>query len=130
MRSTRSKNKAGIRRRRNAGEVEVILGEYVKSGLTQRVFAREIGIGVSTLQYWLRRRARMTARERRREAGSKRTSSEVPLLEVDLADIARRGCAIEERYEIEWATGTRLRVPRGFREEELRTLLGVVKEVA
>jgi hypothetical protein len=66
----------------------------------------------------------------RREAGSEQTSPEVSLLEVDLADIVRRGSAVEEGYEIEWASGTRLRVPRGFRGEELRTLLGMVKEVA
>ena len=130
MRSTRSENKAGIRRRRDAGEVEVILDEYAKSGLTQRVFAREIGIGVSTLQYWLRRKALSGLQRQRRETGSEQTSPEVSLLEVDLADIAGRGSVGEERYEIEWASGMRLRVPRGFRQEELRTLLGMVKEVA
>jgi hypothetical protein len=68
--------------------------------------------------------------EQRRETSSEKTSAEVSLLEVDLTDIAGRGSVGEERYEIEWASGMRLRVPRGFREEELRTLLGMVKEVA
>jgi len=126
MRSTRSENTAGNRRRRKAQEAEVILEEYAKSGLTQRVFAREMGIGVSTLQYWLRRRAR----QQRRETSGAETPAKVSLLEVDLADVAGHARVGEERYEMEWANGLRLRVPRGFREEELRMLLGLVKEVA
>ena len=130
MRSTRSKKKAGSRRRRSDLEVEVILGEYAKSGLTQRVFAREIGIGVSTLQYWLRRNGRREPRRQRRERRGGETSPEVSLLEVDLGGVAKGGSALEERYEIEWANGTRLRVPRGFGKEELRALVDMVKEEA
>jgi transposase-like protein len=107
-------------------EVEVILGEYARSGLTQRVFAREIGIGVSTLQYWMRRNGQRERRETR-DGG---TLPEVSLLEVDLGGIARGGSAVEERYEIEWGNGTRLRVPRGFGKEELRALVDMVKEGA
>jgi hypothetical protein len=110
--------------------MEAILGEYAKSGLTQRVFAQAIGIGVSTLQYWLRRQARTGAQRHRREAGSGETSPEVSLLEVELDGIGASGIAAQECYEIEWVSGTRLRVPRGFRKEELKTLLGMVKEVA
>ena len=127
MRSTRSEKKAGSRRRRRDLEVEVILGEYAKSGLTQRVFAREIGIGVSTLQYWLRRNGRREPRRQRRERRGGETSPEVSLLEVDLGGVAKGGSALEERYEIEWANGTRLRVPRGFGKVELRALVDMVK---
>ena len=130
MRSTRSEKKAGSRRRRRDLEVEVILGEYAKSGLTQRVFAREIGVGVSTLQYWLRRNGQRELRGQRRETGGGGVAAAVSLLEVDLAGIARGGSASAERYEIEWANGTRLRVPRGFGKEELRALLEMVKEEA
>jgi transposase-like protein len=130
MRSTRSEKKAGSRRRRSDLEVEVILGEYAKSGLTQRVFAREIGIGVSTLQYWLRRNGRREPRRQRGETRGGGTSPEVSLLEVDLGGIGKGGAALEERYEIEWANGTRLRVPRGFGKEELRALMDMVKEGA
>jgi transposase-like protein len=111
-------------------EVEEILGEYAKSGLTQRVFAREIGVGVSTLQYWLRRNGQREPGKHRRETRGAETLSEVSLLEVDLGSIARGGSAIAEGYEIEWANGTRLRVPRGFGKEELRALLGTMKEEA
>jgi transposase-like protein len=129
MRSTRSENKTGSRRRRDL-EVEAILGEYVKSGLTQRVFAREIGIGVSTLQYWLRQNGRREPQRPRRQMRGGGTSPEVPLVEVDLEGIARGGSAVEERYEIAWSNGMRLRVPRGFGKEEVRALVELVKEGA
>jgi hypothetical protein len=130
MRSTRSEKKAGSRRRRRDLEVEAILGEYAKSGLTQRVFAREIGIGVSTLQYWLRRNGQREPQKQRWEMRDGGTSPEVSLLEVDLGGLAKGGGAFEERYEIEWSNGVRLRVPRGFGKEEVRALVDLVKEGA
>ena len=130
MRSTRSENTAGSRRRRKAQEAEGILEEYAKSGLTQRVFAREIGIGVSTLQYWLRRNGQREPQKQRWEMRGGGTSPEVSLLEVDLGGLAKGGRAFEERYEIEWSNGVRLRVPRGFGKEEVRALVDLVKEVA
>jgi hypothetical protein len=42
MRSTRFQNRAGSRRQRKVEEAEAVLGEYERSGLTQRVFAREM----------------------------------------------------------------------------------------
>jgi hypothetical protein len=110
-------------------EVEVILGEYAKSGLTQRVFAREIGIGVSTLQSWLRRNGRREPQKGWEMPGGG-TSPEVSLLEVELGGITKGGSAVEERYEIEWSNGVRLRVPRGFGKEEVRALVDLVKEMA
>jgi transposase-like protein len=129
MRNTRSENRTDSRRRRSAEEADGILGEYAKSGLTQRVFARETGIGVSTLQYWLRRKARMGMKGHRREAGSAQSLSEVSLLEVELDGEARSERRAREGYEIEWAGGMRLRLPGGFREEEVRRLLVLIKEV-
>lgn len=129
MRNTRSENKAGSRRQRSAAEADGILGRYAESGLTQRVFAREAGIGVSTLQYWLRRKARMGMKGHRRKAGSPQTLSKVSLLEVELAGEARGERRAREGYEIAWAEGMRLRVPSGFQEEEVRRLLLMIKEV-
>ena len=130
MRNTRPEKKAGSWRRRSVLEVEEILEEYAKSGLTQRMFAREIGVGVSTLQYWLRRKREGKTRGPRLETRGAETLPEVSLLEVDLGGMARGGSAIAERYEIEWPNGTRLRVPRGFGKEELSALLKMVKEAA
>jgi transposase-like protein len=132
MRNTRSENKAGNRRRRSVEEVDGILGEYAESGLTQRVFAREAGISVSTLQYWLRRKARAGMKRNRHEAGGARTLPKVSLLEVEL-DGGGAGVGGErsarEGYEIEWRGGTRLRLPSGFREEEVRRLLVMIQEI-
>jgi len=130
MRSTRSENKTGSRRRRRELEVEAILGEYMKSGLTQRVFAQEIGIGVSTLQYWLRRNGRREPQRPHREMRGGGASPEVALVEVDLEGIARGGGAVEGHYEIAWSNGMRLGVPRGFGKEEVRALVELLKEGA
>jgi len=129
MRNTRSENKAGSRRQRSVTEVDGILGRYAESGLTQRVFAREAGIGVSTLQYWLRRRARLGMKGDRCKASGPRALSKVSLLEVELAGEARGEGMVREGYEIEWPGGMRLRLPSGFREEEVRRLLMMIKEV-
>jgi len=129
MRNTRSESKAGIRRQRSVEEADGIVGKYAESGLTQRVFAREAGMSVSTLQYWLRRKARMGTKGNRREAGSARTLSKVSLLEVELDGGAGGERIGREGYEIEWAGGTRLRLPSGFPEEEVRRLLLMMKEI-
>ena len=127
MRSTRSENKAGSRRRWSVLEAEEIVGEYARSGLTQRVFAREIGISVSRLQYWLRRVGRGEAQTEGLDCRGG-ALQKVSLIEVDVEGDGKVGSVVEERYEIEWANGTRLRVPRGFGKEELKTLLDLVKE--
>jgi transposase-like protein len=127
MRSTRFENKAGSRRRWSVLEAEAIVGEYGRSGLTQRVFAREIGISVSRLQYWLGRVGRRKGQREGLDCGGG-ALQKVSLLEVDVEGAGQGGCAMDERYELEWANGMRLRVPRGFGKEELKTLLDLVKE--
>ena len=127
MRSTRSENKAGSRRRWSVLEAEVILGEYARSGLTQRVFAREIGISVSSLQYWLRRAGSRKAQTEGLD-GRGGALQKVSLLEVEVEGAGKAGSVVNERYELEWANGMRLRVPRGFGKQELRALLDLVKE--
>jgi hypothetical protein len=109
-------------------DVEAVLGEYAQSGLTQRVFAQTVGIGVSTLQYWLRREARRGTQKQRCESGSAWTSKEVSLLEVELSGKASPRGEGDGSYAIEWSDGMRLRVPRGFRDEEIQRLLGILKE--
>jgi len=104
-----------------------MVGEYARSGLTQRVFAREIGISVSRLQYWLRRVGSREAQTEGMDCGGG-TLQKVSLLEVDVEGVGKAGSAVDERYELEWSNGMRLRVPRGFGKEELRALLELVKE--
>ena len=50
-----SKNELRRKRRFGAGEREVLLGEYRRSGLTQYEFAARVGISVSCLSSWMRR---------------------------------------------------------------------------
>jgi transposase-like protein len=106
-------------------EVEQILEEYWKSGDTQRVFAREMGVAVSTLQWWLRR-ARSGEKEKRRKS-SKPTQS-VSLLEVELADAPQSPVQGREIYEIELNSKVRLRVPGGFAPDDVRRLLALLRE--
>jgi transcriptional regulator with XRE-family HTH domain len=107
---------------------EVIVAEYWKSGLTQRVFARAAGIGVSTLQLWLRR-ARSETEHPHRSASSLGKAAAVSLLEVDLAGGPTGSPGEEGHYEVELSHGALLRVPRGFREDDVRRLLRLLKEV-
>jgi hypothetical protein len=114
-------------RRRTASEIEEILEGYRNSGHTQRVFAQEAGIGVSTLQLWLRQ-----VRSKRRVLRGKTSPGAKPpgisLLEVDLAAPAMlTGCP--QLYEIELSGGARLRMAAGFADGDVRRLLALLKEV-
>lgn len=108
--------------------MEVILEEYRNSGLTQRVFAQEAGIGVSTLQLWLRQ-ARLRVGSKPRQASRPSTASAVSLLEVELGENTHRNSGDVARYEIELGNGTRLHLPAGFEDAPVRRLLGLLKEV-
>ena len=107
-------------------EVEQILEEYWKSGDTQRVFAREMGVAVSTLQWWLRR-ARSGEKEKRRKS-SKPTQS-VSLLEVELAAAPQSPVHwARDLSSIELDSKVRLRVPGGFAPDDVRRLLALLRE--
>jgi hypothetical protein len=92
------------------------------------VFAQEAGIGVSTLQLWLRQ-SRSRARSENRQASKRSAAPAVSLLEVELDGPAPGGLGDEVRYEIDLGRGIRLRLPSGFHETEVRRLLGLLKEV-
>jgi transposase-like protein len=124
---------AGERRRRTVEERAEVVGRYVESGQTQRVFAREEGIGVSTLQLWLRQVSaddegvRRAAREPRNGSGR---SESVSLLEVELTGERSQASGRDVAdYAVELAGGTRLRLGTGFAEDEVRRLLVLLKEV-
>jgi hypothetical protein len=107
---------------------------YWTSGQTQRVFAREAGIGVSTLQYWLcQRRTQRGQRGKRRKAsggsGPAPAAVAFSLLEVELAGGAATNRRNPERFEIELPGGTQLRFGAGFAEGEVRRLLNLLREV-
>jgi hypothetical protein len=125
MRNARIQKQAGCRWWRSEAEIEDIVVRYLESGLTQRVFAREEGIGVSTLQLWLRQ-CRTGSQEMERRADGVRSLS---LLEVELADASRSATATATRYELELPSGARLRVGSDFAEADVRRLLGLLREV-
>lgn len=134
MRNTRSEKQAGSRRRRTALEVEGILERYRHSGQTQRVFAGEEGIGVSSLQYWMRRQRSRVGEKKKAAQTSRREEAPVgaslSLLEVEL----RGGTGTERptagRFEIEWPGGTCLRFDAGFAESEVRGLVRLLRKEA
>lgn len=101
---------------------------YWQSGHTQRVFAREAGISVSSLQSWLRL-AGPQGTKNPRKAGQAVTARSVPLLEVELAEAAPETPERTARYEIEVPSGARLRLPGAFLEKEVRCLLRLLEEV-
>ena len=132
MRSTRSIKKTGKRRQRMCEERAEVVARYVASGRTQRVFAREEGIGLSTLQLWLRQ---VRAQEDGRRDGSRGRpappvrAEPLALLEVGLAEGSGAGCGRAGGYEVTLAGGTRLRLGAGFAEGDVRRLLVLMKEV-
>ena len=125
MRNAQPKKETGVRRWRRAVEVGQILEEYRKSGHTQRVFAREMGVAVSTLQWWLRR-ARSGEKEKRGK--SSKPAQGVSLFEVELADASPSPVQGRAVYEIELKAEVRLRVPGGFAPDDVRRLLALLKE--
>ena len=133
MRSSESQNKADSRRRWTVVEAEEILEAYRKSGKTQRVFAGEMGIGVSSLQYWLRRsRKRLEEGRPLGEAGQQESplgaeATPLSLLEVKL-DRGRGVRGDRSGFEIEWPGGTQLRFGAGFCAGEVRRLLALMRE--
>ena len=138
MRNAQSEQESGSRRWRDGVQGRELVERYVESGLTQRVFAREEGIGVSTLHYWLRK----VAAERDEEAvvgdgeRPERKARPVSLVEVELEP--RRSHPGNPRpgsvepgapaYELELPAGVRLRICAGFAEQEVRRLLAMVRE--
>jgi hypothetical protein len=97
--------------RRRPEHVEQILSVYEASGLTQREFAQQAGMGYSTLTYWLRRR--------RREGVPLKPARWWP---VEVKPEGRGGGA----YQVQSAAGPSVRIPCGFDPAEVRTLLELV----
>jgi len=125
-RDTRFQTPTGTRRR-TAAEVDGILAAYRQSGLTQRVFARQAGFGVSTLQYWLRQRqSGCRAKFGKPSPGVKPPG--ISLLEVELANSAPELRTSAALYEIELPDGIRLRLAGGFVDGEVRRLLNLLRE--
>ena len=103
--------KSSIRKRLTLTQREELLASYRGSDLTQREFARQQGIGVSTLQNWLRQ----TARQRKATAPAVQTFLPVPNL------LSATPCP--PAYRLQWPGGLTLEVRTGFVPAELAELL-------
>lgn len=100
------------RKRLTQGQREKILQDYARSGLAQRPFALQAGVGLSTLQFWLRNAAR-------RASAAKPRLIQVP----NLLGWAPSSPA----YRLHLAGGMQLEVSSGFKAEELSALLRALR---
>jgi transposase-like protein len=101
-----------VRRRHPAAQKERILAAYEKSGLTQKEFAGQAGIGYSTLTLWLRKRVTVKPSGRTRF---------VPVPNLFSA------AASAPAYRLQFPRGVLVEVAPGFQSEELSALLKVVQ---
>jgi|SRR5580692_2176028 hypothetical protein len=105
-------NLAGARPHRTAAQRAQILTDYHRSGLTQKAFAAQAGIGCSTLTSWLRKAAA-------RQSADQPAFVAVPNL------LAASGTAVA--YRLQFPRGFVVEVAPGFRPEELNALVQVVQ---
>ena len=91
-----------------------IIQDYRRGQLSQKEFAAQAGIGVTTLQSWLRKAASATPAPR---------AKFLPVPNLLNALPARL------TYRLHLTGGMQLEVGSGFRPEELTTLLRVVREL-
>lgn len=103
-----------VRKHLTEGQRQSILDAYRRSGLSQREFVAEAGIGVSTLQLWLRKAA---ARPSSQAAAFVR----VPNLLAQVPGPAA--------YRLHLQGGIDLEVSSGFRPEELASLLHLLRSL-
>lgn len=105
----------GVRRRYTSAQREKILAVYQRSGLTQKEFARQAGIGHSTLTLWLREQT--TAAPKPDPAGF-----------VPVPNLFTAGSAAPA-YRLQFPRGVIVEVATGFPSGELTTLLEVVQRL-
>jgi transposase-like protein len=91
-----------------------IIQDYRRGQLSQKECAAQAGIGVTTLQSWLRKAASATPAPR---------AKFLPVPNLLTATPAR------STYRLHLAEGLQLEISSGFRPEELITLLQVVREL-
>jgi transposase-like protein len=105
------------RSRSTKAERRQLLQEYRRSGLTQREFAAEAGLGLSTLHAWLRRE----------QMAGKEEGVQFVSLPGPAAGIAAEKAPAA--YRIELPNRFVLEIPPGFRREEVAGLVEVLRGV-
>ena len=102
------------RTRRSRAEIAELIGTYRQSGQKQREFCQQRGIGLSTLQNYLRRE---------RSNGQPKQQ----LLEVEVVPKATAGSS--QALEIIAPNGYRIMVVARFAAEDLLRLLRVLEQI-
>ena len=100
-----------VRRWHTPVQREKILGDYRRSGLSQREFCAQAGIGVSTLQLWQRKRAPSP-------------SSSSGFVEIPNLVPATRAKAV---YRLHLRNGMVVEIGSGFQSEEVSALLQLLR---
>jgi len=114
MRINRSVSKNLVRR--TPEEIERLVHEFGKSGLTQRQYAEQLGVALSTLTRWLR------------EGGKRVPGPRVAkpkFIEVDMDAVSPR--AAHGVYQIDLPGGVRLRAEGAWQPEQVRQLLNILQ---
>jgi len=106
-----------VRVRRSREEIAELIASYRQSGQRQREFCQQRGIGLSSLQNYLRR-------ERTKGQGKQRR-----LLEVEVVAKSWRAAREMQALELIAPNGYRIAVGSEFRAEVLLRLLEVVERI-
>ena len=105
----------GVRRRHPPAQRDKLLAVYQRSGLTQKEFARQAGIGHSTLARWLRR-----------QTTTAKTAASAGFVPVPNLFTAVAGSAAPA-YRLQFPRGVIVEVTAGFQSGELTALLQMVQ---
>ena len=105
-------NSESLRKHRTPAQRRALLKEFRRSQLTQQDFARQSGIGVSTLQSWLRKSGP--------EPGPK-----VPAFVALPNGLA--ASAAPPAYRLRWPNGLSLEFAAGFHVEDLAAVLELLR---
>jgi len=102
------------RRRVSKDTRRQLVARYQRSDLTQRAFCEQVGLPISTLQWWLAKLRRETGR-----------TTPVAFAEVTMPAEVKSGCEVDLKWavEVETRTGVTLRLREPLTPALLRLLL-------
>jgi transposase-like protein len=100
------------RKHRTPAQRQQVLADYRRSGLSQKAFAAQVGVGVSTLQLWLRQE---------KHAPTAQATTFVPVPNL-LAQAPAPAV-----YRLRLVGGAVLEIGSGYKREELEPLLELLK---
>ena len=105
-------NKVSVGKHRTPAQRKQVLADYRRSRLSQRAFAAQAGVGVSTLQLWLRQE---------RDAPAGQATTFVPVPNLLAQPPASAG------YRLRLVGGAVLEIGSDYKPEQLQPLLELLK---